>query len=182
DSLDLFLIYGPLSGTTKRLETWRAFLDAKTAGKLKTVRVSNHNVHHLEQIRQTGLETPSVNQIELHPFCQQKPIVEYCNAHNIFMQAYCPLIRDKNFDNPVLVEVSKKCNKDMAQILVRWSLQRGYASAFSLDPLPKSSRLARIISNAALYEFEISPEDMAKLDALDRGEAGVISWNPINGP
>ncbi|GBE80295.1 NADP-dependent oxidoreductase domain-containing protein [Sparassis latifolia] len=176
DCLDLFLIHSPLSGTEKRLETWRALLDAKKAGKLRTVGVSNYNVQHLEEIREVGLETPAVNQIELHPFCQQKPIVDYCNAHNIFVQAYCPLIRGKNFDNPVLIEVSKKYNKDIAQILVRWSLQRGFS------PLPKSSQPTRVQSNAELYDFEISPEDMAKLDALDRGKAGAISWNPVDGP
>ena len=82
-------------------------------------------VKHLEEIREAGLETPSVNQIELHPFCQQKEIVEYCTKHGIFVQAYCPLVRGK-FDNPVLQEVARKYKKDVAQVLVRWSLQRGY--------------------------------------------------------
>lgn len=80
---------------------------------------------HLEEIREAGLETPSVNQIELHPFCQQKEIVDYCNEHDIFVQAYCPLVRGK-FDNPVLQEVARNHKKDVAQVLVRWSLQRGY--------------------------------------------------------
>lgn len=148
---------------------------------------------HLEEIREAGLETPSVNQIELHPFCQQKEIVEYCTKHGIFVQAYCPLVRGK-FDNPVLQEVARKYKKDVAQVLVRWSLQRGYvlcrslahmgidhcAMSCSFSPLPKSSQPARVVSNADLYDFEIAAEDIAKIDALDQGKTGAISWNPVD--
>jgi len=173
DYIDLFLIHDPLSGKQRRLETWRALLEAKKAGKLRTVGVSNFGVKHLEEIREAGLETPAVNQIELQPFCQQKDIVEYCNKHGIFVQAYCPLVRGR-FDNPVLKEVAKKYNKEVAQVLVRWSLQRGFS------PLPKSSQPTRVVSNADLYDFEISAEDMAKIDALDQGKKGAISWNPVD--
>ncbi|KAI0728955.1 Aldo/keto reductase [Fomitopsis betulina] len=171
--LDLYLIHDPLSGKQKRLETWRALLEAKKVGKLRTVGVSNYGVKHLEEIREAGLETPSVNQIELQPFCQQREIIDYCNKHSIFVQAYCPLVRGK-FDNPVLQEVARKYQKDVAQVLVRWSLQRGFG------PLPKSSQPARVVSNADLYDFEISPEDVAKIDALDQGKKGAISWNPVD--
>ncbi|KAH9840558.1 NADP-dependent oxidoreductase domain-containing protein [Rhodofomes roseus] len=173
DYLDLYLIHDPLSGKQKRLETWRALLEAKKAGKLRTVGVSNYGVKHLEEIREAGLEAPAVNQIELQPFCQQKEIVEYCSKNNIFIQAYCPLVRGQ-FGNPVLREVAQKYNKDVAQVLVRWSLQRGFS------PLPKSSQPARVVSNADLYDFEISAEDLAKIDALDQGKKGAISWNPVD--
>lgn len=79
---------------------------------------------HLDEIRDAGLEVPAVNQIEVHPFCQQRPIVEYCREHGIFVQAYCPLVRGQLGD-PVLQDVARKYNKDVAQILVRWSLQHG---------------------------------------------------------
>ncbi|EMD35716.1 hypothetical protein CERSUDRAFT_115677 [Gelatoporia subvermispora B] len=173
DYLDLFLIHSPLSGKQKRLDTWRALVECRNAGKIHTMGVSNYNVKHLEEIREAGLETPAVNQVELQPFCQQKPIVEYCKEHNIAVEAYCPLIRGE-FGNPVLQEVSKKYNKNVAQILVRWSLQRGFV------PLPKSSDSGRVVSNANIYDFEISQEDMAKIDALDKGKAGAISWNPVD--
>ncbi|TFY54034.1 hypothetical protein EVJ58_g9098 [Rhodofomes roseus] len=192
DYLDLYLIHDPLSGKQKRLETWRALLEAKKAGKLRTVGVSNYGVKHLEEIREAGLEAPAVNQIELQPFCQQKEIVAYCSKNNIFIQAYCPLVRGQ-FGNPVLREVAQKVrcavlvstaenfmklvsqyNKDVAQVLVRWSLQRGFS------PLPKSSQPARVVSNADLYDFEISAEDLAKIDALDQGKKGAISWNPVD--
>ncbi|CCL98370.1 uncharacterized protein FIBRA_00365 [Fibroporia radiculosa] len=173
DYIDLYLIHSPLSGRERRLETWRALLTARDEGKVRTVGVSNYGVKHLEEIREMGLETPAVNQIELHPFCQQKPIVDYCRKHGIVVQAYCPLVRGA-FDNPVLQEVARKYNKEAPQILVRWSLQHGFS------PLPKSAQPARVVSNANLYDFEIAPEDMARLDALDKGPDGAISWNPVN--
>jgi len=83
-------------------------------------------VHHLEEIAQAGLETPAINQVELHPFCQQRPIIEYCKAHSIVVQAYCPLVRGQCWDNIVLKEVAGKHGKEISQILVRWSLQNGY--------------------------------------------------------
>ncbi|KZT03086.1 Aldo/keto reductase [Laetiporus sulphureus 93-53] len=195
DYIDLYLIHSPLSGKRKRLETWRALLEAKEAGKLRTVGVSNYGIKHLEEIREAGLETPAVNQIEIQPFCQQKPIVEYCKEHGIFVQAYCPLIRGQ-FDNPVLREVAAKYNKAVPQVLVRWSLQHGFVLTShdrlgsGLDrglpcecrysPLPKSAKPERVVSNADVYDFEISSEDMTRIDALDRGNDGATSWNPVD--
>jgi len=171
--LDLYLIHSALSGKEKRLETWQALIDAKKAGKLRSIGVSNYNVCHMEEIRQAGLEMPAANQIELHPFCQQRPIVEYCKKNDIVVQAYCPLVRGQ-FDNPVLQDVARKYNKDVAQILVRWSLQHGFS------PLPKSSNPERVVSNADVFDFEISAEDMSRIDALDQGAAGSVSWNPVD--
>ncbi|KAF8598762.1 Aldo/keto reductase [Ceratobasidium sp. AG-I] len=174
DYIDLFLIHDPLSGPVKRLETYKALLEAKDKGKIKSVGVSNYGVRHLEQIREAGLETPAVNQIELHPWCQQKDIVVYCEKNEIVVQAYCPLVRGEKWGHPVLEELSKKHATSAAQVLIRWSLQKGYV------PLPKSTQEERIASNADVYGFELSRDDMAALDALDEGSDGAISWNPVN--
>ncbi|KAI0728950.1 Aldo/keto reductase [Fomitopsis betulina] len=168
--LDLYLIHSPRSGRELRLESWRALLGLQKTGKLRSTGVSNYGVKHLEEIREAGLATPAVNQIELHPFCQQRPIVEYCRERGIAVQAFCPLVRGK-FSDPVLQEVARTYKKDVAQVLVRWSLQRGFS------PLPKSAKPERIVSNVDVYDFEISEEDMAKIDGLDRGAAGATSWN-----
>ncbi|TFK44354.1 Aldo/keto reductase [Crucibulum laeve] len=173
DYIDLFLIHDPYSGTEKRIETWKALIKAKQDGKLKNIGVSNYGVKHLEEIKNAGLETPVVNQIELHPLCQQRPIVEYCQKHNIIVQAYCPIIRGK-LDIPIVKELAKKYNKDGAQILIRWSLQRGFV------PLPKSATPSRIQSNAQVYDFELTDEEVRKLDELDQGKAGAYSWNPVD--
>lgn len=172
--IDLYLIHSPHGGKDVRLQTYKTLLQFSGPGNpLRSIGVSNYSVKHLEEIREAGLPAPTVNQIELHPLCQQKPIVDYCNAHGIAIQAYCPLLRGR-FSNPVLQEISRETNKTPAQILNCWSLQRGFV------PLPKSSDPSRVISNADIYDFELSDAAMAKLDALDRGSSGAVSWNPID--
>ena len=83
---------------------------------------------HLEEFVAAGVSTPEVNQIELHPFNQQRRIVAYCQAHGIVVQAYCPLVRGTRFDDPVLQAVASETAKSPAQILIRWSLQKGYGT------------------------------------------------------
>ncbi|KAH9965877.1 Aldo/keto reductase [Russula dissimulans] len=173
DYLDLYLIHSAYGGKTARIDAWKALLSAKKAGKLRSVGVSNYNVKHLEEIIEEGLELPSVNQIELHPFCQQKIIVDYCRTHGIVVQAYTPLVQGR-FENPVLQELSKKYSKDPAQILVRWSLQHDFV------PLPKSQNPDRVRSNIDVFNFEINREDTEKLDRLDHGKDGAVTWNPID--
>ncbi|TBU44990.1 Aldo/keto reductase [Dichomitus squalens] len=170
--IDLLLIHSPLSGKEKRLEAWKAFIAARDKGQVHNIGVSNYGVKHLEEIREAGLETPSVNQLELHPFCQQKEIVEYCQKHGIVAEAYTPLIRGGW--NDTIVDIGKKYNKDPAQVLVRWSLQRGFV------PLPKSANPERVVSNAQVYDFELSTEDLKTLDSLDRGKEGSVTWNPVD--
>ncbi|KAI1785910.1 Aldo/keto reductase [Ganoderma leucocontextum] len=121
--IDLMLIHSPLSGKEKRLEAWKAFVAARNEGKVHNIGVSNYGVKHMEEIRVAGLEAPAVNQVEIHPFCQQKEIVDYSKRHGIVVEAYSPLVRG-NWDDTV-VKIGKKYNKDPAQTLIRWSLQHG---------------------------------------------------------
>ncbi|KAG8854810.1 hypothetical protein FRB96_007339 [Tulasnella sp. 330] len=171
DSLNRFKL-----GKAKRLETWRALIKRRDEGKLKSIGVSNYGVKHLEEIEEAGLETPSVNQIELHPWCQQRPIVEYCEKHNIVIEAYSPLTRGKYLDDPMLQSFAKKYRKDGAQILIRYSLQKGWV------PLPKSSQTSRVLSNSQVYDFELNADEMKQLDALDKGKDGAVTWNPVDAP
>ncbi|KAI0823328.1 Aldo/keto reductase [Trametes gibbosa] len=173
DYVDLYLIHDPFKGKELRLQTYRALLEAKRAGKIRTVGVSNFGVRHLEEIRSEGLPMPAVNQIELHPFCQQKAIVTYCRQHGVVVQAYSPLVRG-NMNHPVFRELVGKHGRDPGQILLRWSLQRSFI------PLPKSARAAHIYSNARLYDFILDAHDMALLNALDRGKEGAVTWNPVD--
>lgn len=128
---------------------------------------------HLEEIRAAGLEAPAVNQLELHPLCQQRAIVAYCRAHGIAVQAYAPLVRGR-WDEPLFHALAAKHGRDVAQVLVRWSLQKGFV------PLPKSAVPARIRSNLDVFDFELDAEDMRRLDALDRGAQGAVTWNPVD--
>ncbi|KAF8325463.1 NADP-dependent oxidoreductase domain-containing protein [Cantharellus anzutake] len=169
--IDLYLIHDPYSGKTKRLETYRALLAAQKAGKIRSVGVSNYGVHHLEEIRNEGLPAPSVNQIELHPFCQQKPIAEYCAVNGIAIEAYSPLVRGVAKDQTVL-----QVGKSPFLVYIRWSLQRGFI------PLPKTATPSRIVENASVFNFELSEEQMAALNALDKGREGAVTWNPVDAP
>ncbi|KAG8802340.1 hypothetical protein FRC16_009863 [Serendipita sp. 398] len=172
--MDLFLIHDPLSGKERRLATWRALIKARDDGKIRSIGVSNYGIKHLEEIKGASLELPSVNQLEIHPFCQQASIVNWCEQNGIVVQAYSPLVRGNRWDNPTLKELSDKYGKEIPQILIRWSLQRGYS------PLPKSSKTDRVISNADVYDFEMGEEDMEKLAALDEGSLGAVTWNPVD--
>ncbi|KAF9220692.1 Aldo/keto reductase [Gyrodon lividus] len=161
---DLFLTHSAHGGKELRLATYKALLDAKAAGHIRSVGVSNYSGKHIEEIREAGLEMPVVNQVGLHQFCQQKEVVDYCTKRRGAM------------DDPVITELAERYNKDPAQILIRWSLQRGFV------PLPKSSQASRIISNGQVYDFNIEPKDMAKLNALDKGLKGAVTWGPVDIP
>ncbi|KAJ6500046.1 Aldo/keto reductase [Mycena vitilis] len=190
DYVDLFLIHDAYSGKDSRLAIYKALLDAKQAGKVRSVGVSNFGVAHLKEILANGLELPSVNQIELHPFCQQKELVSWCKnpEHPIVVQAYCPIIQGKEgkMSHTVITEiavkhgrVSRPLNDDPpqakhAQILLRWSLQKGFV------PLPKSAQTDRIHSNAQLFDFELNEGDMSELDALNLEEH--IAWDSTRVP
>jgi len=173
DYIDLYLIHDPFSGKVKRLETYAALLDAQKAGKIRSVGVSNYGVHHLEEIRSEGLPTPSVNQIELHPFCQQKPIVEYCKKYGIVVEAYSPLVCGMATDI-TLLKVANEIKRTPFQVYIRWSLQRGFV------PLPKSATPSRIVANANVFDFELSEEQMMALNTLDKGKDGAVTWNPVD--
>ncbi|EIW76281.1 Aldo keto reductase [Coniophora puteana RWD-64-598 SS2] len=176
DYYDLYLLHSPHGGKELRLKAYRGLLEAKKKGLVRTVGVSNYGPKHIEEIREAGLELPAVNQVELHPLDQQKPIAEYCKKHNILVQAYTPLLRF-NFSGDkdgVIQSVADKIQKSVAQVLVRWSLQHGFV------PLPKSEHEERIKANAQVYGWAIPAEEMARLDALDKGDDGAVTWNPIH--
>lgn len=167
--VDLFLIHSPSSGTAGRKLMWQALERAHTEGRLKAIGVSNFGAQHIEEMKSYAkVWPPHVNQIELHPWCQQKEAVAYCQKNGIVVEAYCPLVRNEKAEDKTLNAIADKYGKGTGQVLVRWSLQRGWV------PLPKSDTPSRIEGNKDLYDFELSKEDMEKLDALDQGAKGAI--------
>lgn len=165
--VDLFLIHSSrqANGAADRKHLWSQLQKLQKAGLAKSIGVSNYGVNHLKEMD----SPPAVNQIELHPFCQQRPVVEYCQKHGIIVEAYCPIMRGQHFDHPVIKGISEEHGVSPAQVLIRWSLQRGFV------PLPKSDKPNRIESNADVYKFNLSKEQMDKLDSLDKGAAGAIT-------
>ncbi|KAH8196900.1 hypothetical protein TruAng_008925 [Truncatella angustata] len=166
---DLYLIHSPNSGTEKRKEMWLALEKLYQDGKAKSIGVSNFSIEHIEELKQYAkIWPPHVNQIELHPWCQQRANVEYCVKHSIAVEAYCPLVRNKKADEPTLKKLAEKHGVSNSQILIRWSLQRGFI------PLPKSDTPSRINSNADIFGFDLSDDDMTSLNNLNQGREGSI--------
>ncbi|KAL3952397.1 alcohol dehydrogenase [Purpureocillium lilacinum] len=167
--VDLFLIHSPNPGAAKRKVMWQALEKLHELGKAKSIGVSNFGIKHIEELKEYAtVWPPHVNQIELHPWLQQRDIVEYCHNHGIVVEAYCPLVRNTRADNPTLAKVANKHSVSPNQVLVRYSLQKGWV------PLPKSDTPERIATNAKVFGFALGDEDMAVLDGLDQGHAGAI--------
>ncbi|KAF7317196.1 Aldo-ket-red domain-containing protein [Mycena chlorophos] len=172
--IDLYLIHGPLGGPTARKECWRAICDAQKAGKLKSIGVSTFGVRHLKDILDMGLVVPVVNQIDLHPFMARTEIVKLCRDNNIALEAWAPLVRGLRFRHPIISKLAGKYNKQPAQILLRYSLQKDYVA------IPKSASKTRIIANLDIFDFALEKSEMAELDALDEGL--VTDWDPTDCP
>jgi diketogulonate reductase-like aldo/keto reductase len=112
--------------------------------------------------------------MKLHAFHQQREIVDFCHKNKIIVEAYCPLVRNEKANDPTLNEIAKAHNKTVSHVLIRYCLQKGWV------PLPKSDTPARIVDNANVYDFELSKEEMDKLDALDQGKRGAIVESVVN--
>ncbi len=161
DYLDLYYIHWPNEFNS---ETWRALEDLYKEGKVKAIGVCNFKKGHLEELKKTAKIMPMVNQIEIHPECTQKDIVEYCQGNNIQVVAWSPIMRGRIFNEPLMIELSKKYNKSIAQITLKWHIQN------NIIPIPKSSNEGRIKENLNIFDFEISKEDIIKIDSLNKEE------------
>jgi diketogulonate reductase-like aldo/keto reductase len=114
------------------------------------------------------LEIQTLTSTQLHPWCQQQEIDAYCQKHGIIVEAYSPLVRNKKANDPTLNAIAKAHNKTIAQVLIRYCLQKNWV------PLPKSDTPSRIVENADVYDFELSKAEMSTLDGLDKGAGGAI--------
>jgi diketogulonate reductase-like aldo/keto reductase len=166
--IDLFLIHWPVTG--RRRDSWRALERILGDGRVRAIGVSNYMVPHLEELLAEAKVAPAVNQIELHPWCQQREVVAYCQAHGIAVEAYSPLTKGAYLDDTKLAAVARQVKRTPAQVLLRWSLQKGFVT------IPKSVKRERIVANAALYDFALDAAQMAALDALN--EENHVTWDP----
>ncbi|CAM6101628.1 unnamed protein product [Calypogeia fissa] len=179
--IDLMLIHAPYGGSANRKGAWKALVEAQEAGKIRSIGVSNYGVHHLDElethIRELERERGgpgrggkiSVGQWELHPWLQRKDIVSWCRERGVVLQAYSPLVRGQRSDDEKLGELAMKYGKTPAQVLLRWSLQKGFV------PLPKSVTKSRIEENTDLFDFELSKEDVERISS-DGYEP--CAWDP----
>jgi diketogulonate reductase-like aldo/keto reductase len=162
--IDLYLIHWPVPSKDLYVDTWRAFIDLQAEGLVRSIGVSNFQPEHLERlVAETGV-TPAVNQIELHPRLTQQELRRLHARLDIVTEAWSPLARGELLEDPVIVGVAGAHGRTPAQVLIRWHLQIGNIV------IPKSVTPRRIKENFDVFDFELTPEQIAAIDALDRGE------------
>ncbi|RGP67694.1 alcohol dehydrogenase [Fusarium sporotrichioides] len=167
--VDLFLIHSPNPGAAKRKEMWQALERLYEEGRTKSIGVSNFGIKHIDELKQFAkVWPPHVNQIELHPWLQQRDVVSYCEKNNIAVEAYAPLVRNQKANDKTLGSIASKHNVTPSKVLIRYCLQKNWI------PLPKSDTPERIRDNADVFGFELDDKDMKSLDDLDQGDAGAI--------
>lgn len=162
DYVDLYLVHWPRPVLTE--ETWRAMEQALDEGRTRAIGVSNFLVHHLEQLLASATVPPAVDQVEFHPHLQQPDLVRFCADHDIRFEAWSPLKRGRILDHPTLTEIGARHDATVAQVILRWNLQRGIVT------IPKSVTRRRIEENARLYHFSLDDDEVAAIDALDAGD------------
>ncbi|WP_342514512.1 aldo/keto reductase [Sporosarcina sp. FSL K6-1522] len=162
DYLDLYLTHWPVSG--KYVDTYRAIERLYDEKLIRATGVSNHHIHHLEQVLVKANVPPMVNQIELHPRLTQEPLRNFCKENGIEITSWSPLARGQLLTEPTLLAIGEKYGKTATQVIIRWHLQN------DLIVIPKSVTPSRIKENSEVADFELSAEDMALINALNRNE------------
>lgn len=162
DYLDLYLIHWPVPG--KYTETWKALEYLYGKKKVRAIGVSNFLQHHLEDILQDCEIKPMVNQMEFHPHLVQQELIDFCDKNTIQYESWSPFMQGKVFELDICNDLAKKHKKSVAQIILRYNLQKGIIA------IPKSVHAKRIKSNAEIFDFELTQEDITFLDSLENGE------------
>jgi methylglyoxal/glyoxal reductase len=170
--LDLYLIHWPREGTT--FETWKAMEELYRKDKIRAIGVSNFMIPHLKRLMENSQIMPMVNQVEFHPELVQPELLRFCQNNQIQPEAWRPIMKGKVNELPLLHELSAKYQKSPVQIVLRWDIQKGVVT------IPKSVTPERIIHNADIFNFEISPEDMIRIDHLDKNARLGEDPNLIN--
>jgi len=191
DYLDLYLIHWPVAAPPwqnwkpvkaildcvrgpasrpLRMESWRAMERIAAEGRCQAIGVSNYTVRHLEELLWTCKVVPAVNQVEFTPFLYQQELLSFCRSHGIQLEAYSPLTRGQRLKHPVVAGLADKYQRSPAQILIRWVLQHEVVA------IPKATSRSHIQENILVFDFSISPSDMATLDSLN--ENLHLCWDP----
>ena len=174
DYVDMFLIHWPLPTLYDGdfVSTWKALETFKADGRVKTIGVSNFQVPHLERLAAETETVPAVNQIELHPYLLNAEVDAYGKEHGIATEAWSPIAQGGVLEDPAIEEIAQAHGKSTAQVTLRWHIERDNIV------FPKSVTPERIQENFELFDFELSAEEVAAIDALDKGEDGRTGPNP----
>lgn len=161
DTIDLYLIHWPVNDWQGG---WRALEEIYQAGRVRAIGVSNFLQHHLEELLSFAEVRPTMNQFELHPFLQQHDLQNFCRQHEIQITSWAPLMKGRVLDVPELVEIGDQHSKNAIQVTLRWMLQTDIVT------IPKSEKKAHIESNAEIFDFELSDEEIQTINGLARNE------------
>jgi len=169
DAVDLYLLHWPQE---RRLESWRVLEQLHGEGLARSIGVSNFVVRHLDELLAHASVPPSVNQIEVSPFLYRSraDTLRRCAEEGIVVEAYSPLTKGRRLGDPTVAAVAAELGRTPAQVLIRWSLQKGFVV------IPRSSNPSRIAENAAVFYFALDVSQIGRLDALDEGL--TTGWDP----
>ena len=159
DRVDLYIIHWPQGGPTW---AWPGMERARELGHARSIGVSNFDVGELDEVIGAGSVSPVVNQVQFNPFAYRRALLEACERHNVVLEAYSPLGTGRLLSDQTVSGIAQRIGRTPAQVLLRWCLER------RIPVIPKSTHRERIEENAQIFDFTLSDEDMAELDALDR--------------
>ena len=175
DQVDLYLVHGPTPARDNYLHAWEKLIELRDAGLTRSIGVSNFLVPHLEKIVAATGVTPAVDQIELHPAYQQREVTDWAAAHGVKIEAWGPLGQGKYdlFGTQPVAAAAVAHRKTPAQVVLRWHVQHGNVV------FPKSVRRERLEENLDIFDFALSPAQVAAIDWLDKGDgSGRVSVHP----
>ena len=164
DHVDLFLIHWPLPKVGDFVETWTAMEEIYRSGRARSIGVSNFNPHHLRRVLAETTVVPAINQVEIHPYLVQDEVRAFDAEHGIATEAWSPIAQGAVLDDPVLVRIAARLGRTTAQVTLRWHIQRGDIV------FPKTVTPRRVHENFAIFDFELTAEDMSDITALNRDE------------
>jgi diketogulonate reductase-like aldo/keto reductase len=159
DQVDLYIVHWPQKGPTW---AWPGMEEARRRGYARSIGVSNFSARELEQVMAIATTAPVVNQVQFSPFEYRRALLEACVERHVVLEAYSPLGTGRHVSNPAVAKIAALVGRTPAQVLLRWCIQR------QTVVIPKSTHRERIEENAQLFDFALSDDDMAALDALDR--------------
>jgi 2,5-diketo-D-gluconate reductase A len=162
--LDLFLIHWPLPAVGDFVETWKAMIEMHATGKVRSIGVSNFQPAHIQRLLDETDHIPSVNQIEVHPYLTQDDVRAFDFDNGIATEAWSPIAQGLVLGDPVIEKIAKRVGKTTAQVTLRWHIQRGDIV------FPKSVQKDRMVENFEIFDFELTPDDLAAISALNRNE------------
>jgi 2,5-diketo-D-gluconate reductase A len=174
DHVDLFLIHWPLPTLYDGdyVSTWQTLEEFKNDGRARSIGLSNFQVEHLERLAAETDAIPAVNQIELHPYFQNREVRAYDDEHEIATEAWSPIAQGEVLDDRAIGEIAERVDRTPAQVVLRWHIQRGNIV------FPKSVTPERIRENFEIFDFELEDSELERIDELDRGEGGRTGPHP----